>query len=76
MPCHLSDRLMQFRRVPHAATPTGQQGNAGAGNDNSDAENPQCHCDADQELRMSKRKGSLVDAGANQVTPPKPPNKT
>ncbi len=38
---------MQFRRVPHAVTPTGQRGNAGAGNDNSDAESSQCPSDAD-----------------------------
>ncbi len=76
MPCQRSQRFMQFRRVPHAVMPTGPPGNAGAGNDNSDAESPPCQSDSDQELRMNKRKGCLVDAGAGQVTPPKPPIKT
>ena len=64
-------------RVPHAVTPTGPPGNyAGVGNDNSDAESPQSLRVADRELRMNKRKGSLIDAGARQVTPPKLSNKT
>jgi hypothetical protein len=72
---------MQLLRVPNAASPTGPLGNAGAGNEYSDAESPQCQCDADQELHMSKRKGSLNNPpwiaveGIGQVIHPKLPRK-
>ncbi len=72
---------MQLLLVPNAARPTGQQGNALAGNYNSDAKSLQFQCDANRELSMNKRKGSQTnppwhaDEGADQVTHPKPPNK-
>ncbi len=69
---------MQFRRVPHAVTPTGPRGNAGAGNDNSDAESSQCPSDADPQCPSERSCNENSDAAssfypcdADPVTPNK-----
>ncbi len=63
MLCNAHEKSMLLQLVPNAAEPIRQpaRGNAGAGNDNSDAESQHYQGDAYQELCMNKRKGSPID---------------